>query len=251
MKDVPFILRKAIYNDGDWWASSSVASRNNTFLNSYSVLDFLPRLTVTDSTQNTFTYIDNDTTHDPVLCQAPDYVPVETVTNKGSSPFAASEHYHGNAAAIHVLAKWFDYLKAQGVYDNTRIIIASDHGRDVYTGKFKREKKLPFMREYCNPLLLVKDFGAQGDIKTDNSFMTNADVPVMAVKDIIADPVNPFTGKNIADEVQKKLVLITSTRNWVPAQQNDDSLAVASGDWYTVHDSIFDEKNWTQVKSKK
>src|SRR5574344_1332296 len=118
MKDMPFILRKSVYNDGDYWASSSVASRNNTFLNSYSVLDFLPKLTATDAQGNTFTYMDNDTTHDPVLCQAPDYVPVKTVTNRGTTQFAASEHYHGNAAAIHRIGSWINYLKAQGVYDN-------------------------------------------------------------------------------------------------------------------------------------
>lgn len=250
MKDIPFVFRQAIYNDGDYWASSSVASRNNSFLNSYSVLDFMPELTDAGAADNTFTYMDNDTTHDPVLCQAPDYVPVETVTNKGTSPFASSEHYHGNAAAIHRLADWILYLKAQGVYDNTRIIIASDHGRDVNTGRFKKERKLPFMREYCNPLLLVKDFGASGDIATDNTFMTNADVPTMAVQGVIADPINPFTGNRITSEGRKKLVTITSTKNWIPSQQNKDTLSVASSDWYTVHDSIFDENNWAQVKIK-
>jgi YidC/Oxa1 family membrane protein insertase len=250
MKDMPFFLRKAIYNDGDYWASSSIASRNNTFLNSYSVLDFLPKLTGTDATGNTFTYMDNDTTHDPVLCQAPDYVPVETVTNRGTSPFASSEHYHGNAAALHRLGDWIAYLKAQGVYDNTRIIISSDHGRDVYTGHFKKEKKLPFMREFCNPILLVKDFGATGDIKTDNSFMTNADVPSLAVKDVIPDPLNPFTGKLITSKGKKNLVTITSTKNWIPAQQGRHTLTVASNDWFTVHDSIFNENNWNEVKIK-
>jgi YidC/Oxa1 family membrane protein insertase len=250
MKDLPFMLRKAAYNDGDYWACSSVASRNNTFLNSYAVLDFLPKLTAVDASTDTFTYIDNDTTHDPVLCQAPDYVPVETVTNRGTSPFASDEHYHGNAAAIHRIGDWIKYLKAEGVYDNTRIIIASDHGRDIYTGQFKKERKLPFMREYCNPLLLVKDFNASGDIATDNAFMTNADVPSLAVKDIIKDPRNPFTGKLITSEGRKKLVTITSTKNWVPGQQNKNTLAVAPNDWFTVHDSIFSEKNWQQVKIK-
>ncbi len=250
MKDMPLTLRKAVYNDGDYWASSSVESRNNTFLNSYSVLDFLPKLTATDAKTNTFTYMDNDTAHDPVLCQAPDYVPVEIVTNRGTTQFSSSEHYHGNAAAIHRLGDWITYLKAQGVYDNTRIIISADHGRDVYTGAFTKERKLPFMREFCHPLLLVKDFNATGDIKTDDTFMTNADVPTLAVKDVIPNPVNPFTGNKITSDGRKKLVTLTSTKNWIPSQQNKNTLAVAPGDWYTVHDSIFDENDWAQVKIK-
>jgi YidC/Oxa1 family membrane protein insertase len=250
MKDVPMFLRSAVYNDGDWWASASIESRNNTFLDSYSVLDFLPRLTDTTAQTNTFTFIDNDTAHDPVICQAPDYVPVATVTNRGTSDFADNEHYHGNAAAIHRIGDWITYLKAQGVYDNTRIIIASDHGRNVYTGQFPHEKKLPFMREYCNPLLLVKDFNATGDITTDMTFMTNADVPSLAVKGVIKNPVNPFTGKLITSEGKKTKVIITDTKNWIPQQQNKTSLAISPEDWYAVHDSIFDEANWSKIKIK-
>jgi hypothetical protein len=104
------------------------------------------------------------------------------------------------------------------------------------------------MREYCHPYLLVKDFNAKGDIRTDNTFMTNADVPTLAVQNIIPHPANPFTGKLITSAGRKKLVTITSSKNWLPSQQNKTTLAIAGNDWYTVHDNIFDEKNWQQVK---
>jgi len=248
MKDLPFLLREAVYGDGNWWAVASPESGNTTFLDSYSVLDFLPKLTDTTATTNTFTFMDNDTTHDPALCQAPDYVPVPKVTYRGKTAFADDLHYHANAAAIHRLAVWLDYLKKEGVYDNTRIIIASDHGRNVKTNQFEKERKLPFMREYCHPYLLFKDFNASGEIQTDNTFMTNADAPTLAVKDIIANPVNPFTGNKITSDGKKNLVTITSSKNWLPSQQNKNTLAVAGTDWFTVHDNIFNEKNWRPVK---
>lgn len=49
---------------------------------------------------------------------------------------------------------------------------------------------------YCYPLLMVKDFNS---IKFSivEEFMTKADVPIFAMKDIICNPVNPFTGKEI------------------------------------------------------
>lgn len=31
-------------------------------------------------------------------------------------------------AAMLRLGEWFDYLREEGVYDNTRIILVSDHG---------------------------------------------------------------------------------------------------------------------------
>src|SRR5574344_564518 len=178
MKMVPYVLRNFIYDDGNWWALATVECKNYSFVDSYSVLDFMPLLT--DATagtngipENTFTYICNDTTHDPVLLQAPDYTPANKITQRGTSPYSSEPHYDAIAASLKRLGTWFEWMKANGVYDNTRIIIASDHGRNIKTGAFSKEKKLPFMREFCHPLLLVKDFNASGTLVTDNTFMTN------------------------------------------------------------------------------
>ncbi len=248
MRALPLCLRKAAYNGGSYWAAGGGCSRNDTFLDSYSVLDFLPRLTDGSCGTDTFTILDNDTTHDPVLCQAPDYVPAENVTDRGNTPFASNEHYHANAAAIHRIAAWLSSLKARGLYDNTRIIIVSDHGRGIRTGRFEKERRLPFRREFCNPLLLVKDFGADGDLKTDLSFMTNADVPSLAAGGVIENPVNPFTKKPLAEAGNKNRVTITASRSWLPAQQSKNTFASAPCEWYTVHTDIFDEDNWAAAR---
>ena len=49
------------------------------------------------------------------------------------------------------------------------------------------------------PLLMVKDFGATG-FTTDYTFMTNADTPTLAMKDLIENPVNPATGNPVTDD---------------------------------------------------
>jgi hypothetical protein len=54
---------------------------------------------------------------------------------------------------------------------------------------------LPDVEGY-NPLLMVKDFGSR-ESSTSEDFMTNADVPELAVKDIISGPVNPYTKKKL------------------------------------------------------
>lgn len=43
---------------------------------------------------------------------------------------------------------------------------------------------------------MVKDFNRKG-FSTSDTFMTNADVPALAMEDLIRDPKNPFTGKAI------------------------------------------------------
>ena len=65
-----------------------------------------------------------------------------------------------------------------------------------FSSEFKTEK-LPRTIEWFNPVLMVKDFGANGKLRTDSSFMTEADVPALAFSETIKNPVNPYTGKEI------------------------------------------------------
>jgi hypothetical protein len=41
------------------------------------------------------------------------------------------KQYHVAMAALLLRGKWFDFLLENGVYDNTRIIIAPDHGSSL------------------------------------------------------------------------------------------------------------------------
>ena len=85
----------------------------------------------------------NCTAHEPTLLQLPDYVPQEHVDNTAYytgdyyfllgqalnlSDNAKVTHYHINMATFIKLGEWFDYLREEGVYDNTRIILVADHG---------------------------------------------------------------------------------------------------------------------------
>ncbi len=107
--------------------------------------------------------------------------------------------YQCQMAAYLELAKWFDYLREHDLYDNTRIILVSDHGYGI-----QRCHQLPNMvlqngdttidTEFYRPLLMVKDFGAS-EFTVSEEFMTNADTPQLAVQDLIERPMNPFTNK--------------------------------------------------------
>jgi hypothetical protein len=95
---------------------------------------------------------------------------------------------------------------------------------------------------------MVKDFNAAGSLKTDKAFMTNADVPSIALKDVISDPVNPFTGGKINDERKNSPLYIAISGSI----HRDDPSARKFGlnpkkDYY-VHTNIFDADNWTRVE---
>ncbi|MDR0441856.1 MAG: YidC/Oxa1 family membrane protein insertase [Treponema sp.] len=247
-KSVPMVIRPPLYNSGDWWSTNLVTVDLNTFLNNYAVLDLLPELTGADSPKlNTFLLLQNDLPHNPIFLQAPDYVPAINVTDRGNSKYADIINYPVNAAALKRIGVWFEYLKQQDLYDNTRIIIVSDHGADIDSGAFPQSKNIPFNRDAYNPLLLIKDFDADFPFKTDNAFMTNADVPVLAFEGFIENPVNPFTG-NPVDTAAKQLPLhITISKKWMPNDHNPNTFKIGVNEWYSVHSDIFNSDNWQKL----
>ena len=181
-------------------------------MEAYNVLENLSHISyITDEDIDTFLLMTNDTTHENMILQEPDYVPSFKVDNTeyekdvperilngrvlklGS--IRQMEHYHINMAAMLKLGEWFDYLREEGVYDNTRIILVSDHGYDLYSlDELVADEDTCF--SFYFPLLMVKDFGSKEFVVSDE-FMTNADVPSIALDGVIEQPMNPFTGKLI------------------------------------------------------
>ncbi|MBO4242299.1 MAG: hypothetical protein J5883_03370, partial [Clostridiales bacterium] len=230
------------------------------YMNAYTVLEHMEDITeVTDDTTNTLLLFTNDSTHEPQMLQEPDYVPLPQVDNSayytdpdtrfnidGRVMHMDNEnqimHYEMNMAAMIELGEWFDYLREQGVYDNTRIIIVSDHGRDIaqFDDMLFFDGDLDV--EFINPLLLVKDFDAEGFTVSDE-FMTNADVPTIATAGIIDDPVNPFTGNQINnDDKYNDEIHVIISHEWSVLTNNGTQFH--AGDWYSVRENIFEESDW-------
>jgi len=236
-REVPLAFRQAI-NYNETWCAPFSEYRMRLFLRSYAVLDYMDELTdCKPQKENSAVFIVNNTTHENWFLQAPSYRPNLNVTNYGKSPFSKEVWYHSNAAAIKRLSEYFDFLKINDVYDNTRIILVADHGvRDV---TYVTKTSLPFSVEQFNPLLLVKDFNANGPMKTDMTFMTNADVPCLAMNELIENKINPFTGNAITTQ-QKNNPLLILTERVNDSKENE----LNAQNIYYIHDNIFDEKNW-------
>jgi YidC/Oxa1 family membrane protein insertase len=244
LKTSPLVFRRGIYLQGDWCAPALLQKITLT-LNGYSVLDYLPKLTgLTDLNTNTAFIMVNNTTHEPSFLQAPEYRPALMVTNYGKSPYSKEHTYHVNAASIKRLADWFEFLKQEQVYDNSRIILVSDHGT---TPNFVTKTSLPFNVDNFNPLLMIKDFNASGNIKTDMTFMSNADVPSLAFNGQIENPVNPFTDKELTTEIKERPLYIAISGTIHLESPVDSQFTLDSNKDYYVHDTIFDPNNWKKA----
>ena len=249
-KAFPAILRIFIYDRGDWLTINDrdlKEGRKELTLNmigKYAALDYLPLITsINSNSAGGLAMIYNELTHDPAFLEAPEYIPVSYVSNRGNGPFADEAHYHVNMAAFLLLGRWFSWLKENNVYDNTRIIVVSDHGWNINTGN--NTFKLPDGNriEKFISLLLVKDFNSGENFLINETFMTQADVPLLALEDIIANPVNPFSGSMLKSEKQDG-VTITNSNKFYPVNHGKYHFNISNNEWIHVHDNIFKPENW-------
>ncbi|MDD7769131.1 MAG: YidC/Oxa1 family membrane protein insertase [Treponema sp.] len=245
LKTMPTVFRDTIYNDGFYWNTNKSSKDLQATVNNYAVLDYLPRLTDFSATENTYTYIVNELTHEPAFMQAPDYVPSTNITNYGEGPYSKDVDYHANICALNKLGILFDYLKENNVYDNTRIIIVSDHAFGVSTTLFS--EKYPIDAVTFNPLLFVKDFNSSGQLKISDEFMTNADVPALSVDGLISDPINKNTGNLISSLPKENGIIIGNAYTWSPDDQNKNTFKIDDNQWYHLKNDIHNADNWKQI----
>lgn len=275
MKVAPLFVQMTIYDDGSYnkadigiiSASNTVQKLlntmkaegiNNSFMKNYNVLTNLKNMTnVKKSDVNTFLFIGNDIAHEPMLLKEPDYIPSMYVDNtkyvlENKSRFIVNGnelkmekehqviHYHANMAAMIQLGEWFDYLRQNKVYDNTRIILVADHGHPRY-----QIEELIYDNEtveHYYPLLMVKDFNSK-EFKTSTEFMTNADTPTIAFKDLINNPVNPFTGKLI-DNSEKTAHAQYIYMSYIPNAKVKNEKIFPAAKWAVVEDGVWNFDSW-------
>ena len=227
-------------------------------LDSLSVLDSFPDMTViADNDTGCFNVIANEATHSPMILREPDYVPEYNVDNTeydeahsdrfdlGGQRLEIDNYiqlssYQVNMAAYLRIGEWLDYLREQGVYDNTRIIIVSDHGSNMDILPSLRGEGLA--AEFFNPVLLVKDFDSHGFTICDE-LMTNADTPFIATEGLIEDPVNPFTGYPLSDDPKTGDTLLIFDSHEYDVEENNGNVFIP-GPWYTVNGDILQYENW-------
>ncbi|MBQ2042240.1 MAG: YidC/Oxa1 family membrane protein insertase, partial [Firmicutes bacterium] len=275
MKTMPLAVQLGMYDDGNylmagdhlsvvqtWYGTSRATGISESFMESYQVLQNLSSMTrISSGSDNNYLFFYNDLPHETMLLKEPEYVPSEEVDNTEfdslhKDRFAAGgrridiwgaeqmAHYQTNMATLMQIGEWLDYLRANGVYDNTRIILVADHGYYLYQTQelIHRENGLRVDIGNYFPLLMVKDFGSTGFTISDE-FMTNADVPSLAADDIILHPVNPFTGRDI--DMKEKTAhdqFIIMSRDW-SVDANGGNTFNPSG-WAAVTDDIWDRDDW-------
>lgn len=257
IKSLPAVFQLLFYDDGMYRTMLTRNASTGKTDTTYRVLESLNDLTeIEDEKKGNLIMFANRLTHNPIMTQLPDYSMCSEVDNSQYDIYEDHyvddkrmkmdtldkvKNYHCNVLAYSELGKWFDYMRENDVYDNTRIIITSDHGRKIeqFDDLLINDE---LNVELFNCPMLVKDFNAKG-FSISDEFMTNADTPTLATDGILDSPTNPYTGKmlNSFRKNQKPLEVTLSEDRTLPKGNLQNTFEAP---WYTIHDNIRNKEYW-------
>ena len=234
------------FYDGSYWQG---------FFRSMEIIPFLGSLknwvafkgiidltSVEDTDKPQFKYYQTLLTHRPFIIDR------ELNLNLKTKYFGREEDgcYYTTLKAIKMFIEWLDILKREGIYDNTKIILVSDHGPPYADDPF-RPKDFPLDREIFNEhhaTLWVKDFNREDPYSVDKeTFLSNADTPAIAYSGV-------ENGKNYSpidkDPIRNRVphrILDAYYINLKHDLQVEKKIRVVFH--LQVKDSISESKNWT------
>ena len=186
-RHAPHAFKPDIYDDGRWFLQQRIESRRGPeataappFGDAAFLREFATRVTVGDTTP-VYALLHVTTPHLPVVTDADcAYVPRQA---------PIPENFTNQArCALSVVQTLLQRLRELDLYDQSAIIVTSDHGVELFfiepeeghpLGGIRSPAGLTLARihAYATPLLLVKPFAGQGPLQTSYAPTSIADVP--------------------------------------------------------------------------
>jgi hypothetical protein len=244
-KSLPLSLRQGVYSQGRWLRSLHAASLN-TESNRALFEAMLAFGSLAPDNTPVFRYIGSNLTHDPWDIDAQGRLtdpsrPHMTRDEDG----IVLEHLWAEKAALRLVGTWLDTLKKAGVYDRCQIILISDHGFADAPGLLGLDNLGPLggadnMRG--SALLLLKNFDAQGPLRTDHTPMSTSDLVAL----ICRAQNNLCPGLSYEDPLAPRRTprLRSYSRGGPNALQNERLLSTED---FIVQGSMYKRENWRKA----
>lgn len=244
-KASPFFLKRMIYDSGNYLGARPMSvwyrTSNSHKVKYWGFLRVLAHESNADRPDKTFKFIHLEIPH----------LPYALSEDCRLSPPRATVHTEMVCALkeIGVLLSW---MKKNGVYDVTKIVLVSDHGWWVDNPMFPSDFSEAVPKGYesrvepgfVQSLLLVKDFGAKGQLSRSDAFLSTPDVPsivcvaVGGCRDVGPDAITNGSGA-------RSLTFVNSS--WDKAKEEESSYFNIR-EAYEVRNNIFDPRNWSKIK---
>lgn len=244
---VPWHWKYIVYDDSRWilYRKSAIfVQMRNKAIRDMAYLATLPEISQTISDdRGLFLYLHNELPHspygigingNPIKEEYPD--PDTTGFINSSAAFLSAKK------EIDLLCDWFDWMKKNGVYDNTCIVLISDHGNSFNDNGIPSDScGDPLFGEYdlsrANTLMLVKNYGATGSMLKDSLLVSSADIISYISK---STTIKFPAATAFPAEYSKPRIFSSITGDWESCLDND----TVRFRTYEVTGSIFDGESW-------
>lgn len=250
-RTVPFGLKSLIYEDGFWRPLDGVLVYQSYFkrlLPQWLFLKNLPQLTHEEDVKGQYYFITSLLAHHPHVLSKEgkllsDRFPDPTVLDNRNGRNA----YYSTEWSLKILGDWFTDLREKGLYDNTKIIIVSDHGNyrsSDFASPLKNESLLKGLgidkinHTAFDSILLVKDFNAHGTMKIDTKNMSTADTRNISFK---SDAQHWIDSLDKNRTVEGQLTHAWQLKDQTSSKYESFGIFQVTGDFYDI-------KNWKRVE---
>ncbi|MCG8530720.1 MAG: YidC/Oxa1 family membrane protein insertase [Desulfovibrionales bacterium] len=224
----PLFVKSMLYNSKLWKKilTTSIDNRYVRNAEEEAFIRALPLLsTTTDDAARNFVQIWSMSTHSPFV-----YDRKRTYIDF-SKPLSFSPRYESVLLFLKNMSEWIGWMKAQGVYANTKIIIVSDHGSGINES---------WNVGAANAFMMVKDFQAPDTpMATDTSLMSNADAAYFVRNDFA-------TGSLPEPEhfmQEDRTLEYYTTQQWVKNQLQKPLFTIHER--FALTGDVTDTSNWT------
>ena len=180
----PWHMKYILYDRGDWILfNRGVAPIREWTFSELAYLNLLPEISSVETRERgRFLFIYNQLGHDPYGIDRDGKVISEGYPEPSISSFVnAPAAYNATKKVIDELILYFDWMKKEGIYDNTIIVIASDHGNafndnDLTAANPKTASFLTTDYSRSQALFMVKNLDAQENLSIKKDLVSSADI---------------------------------------------------------------------------
>lgn len=241
---VPYLLKPRVYNKGSWFnleeSNYKYVSDNVAFIKALSTKSNV------GSKKPTYKIFNSEITHTPFgITKDGEILKSGKADNDAANSVDGLNSYYSAYWALVWIGDFLNWLKDNGIYDNTRVIVVSDHGNafdNPYKTPFENLEQLDSLGaglkklSRLNPLLMVKDFNSNGEFYINKSLMSNADVHNIS-----------FDGLDSVS-LEDNRVLETIILNKWKTVELETTNTFEYKYHYKVEGSLLDLNNWDHVK---
>lgn len=255
MRAAPYAVKAALHRFGPWEPFMDHSA--GTTFSVWAKLKALPSLSGTESDASNLNIFTNILPHEPYYLHE-DCIPSkeryvvsdEEVERRGHLSLFSLQHENAARCSLLLVSDYLDYLKQSGVYDNTEIVIVSDHGivgpvKD-YSSRAIQGGTSDNLYVRSRSALLVKPIGAEGPLRTSERFVTNADVPSL-VCERIGGCVNPYLSDRSVHHHGRNDPFVVSFVPWQFSAQRPSEFVIEA-QYQVLNKDPYDAENWVQIE---